>query len=145
MRRLVLLALVLAGLVFPAGLGLAVYIAAGSSLVAPVATARVPTGTIGRPSTPPSVTTVEEAAKGRSGRCDEVEHRSDPDCADDLTTTGSTAETAITVETSTDGTTTWDDRDSGRSRSGDSGSDRSGRSGSGSGSGSGRSGSDDDD
>ena len=42
------------------GLGLAVYLASGSSLAPPVATARVPTGTIGRPSLPPLATTMGE-------------------------------------------------------------------------------------
>jgi hypothetical protein len=59
MRRAGLLALVLAGLAFPAGLGLAVYVASGSSLVPPAVTSRVPTGEIARPSVPPVTSTLE--------------------------------------------------------------------------------------
>ncbi len=53
MRHAGLFALVLVGLAFPAGLGLAVYVASGSSLVPPAVTARVPAGEIARPSVPP--------------------------------------------------------------------------------------------
>ena len=55
-RRAGLLALVLVGLAFPAGLGLAVYIASGSSLVPPAVSSWVPTGEIARPSVPPVTT-----------------------------------------------------------------------------------------
>ena len=55
-RRAGLIALVLVGLAFPAGLGLAVYVASGSSLVPPAVTSRVPTGEIARPSSPPATT-----------------------------------------------------------------------------------------
>ena len=64
------------------GLGLAVYVASGSTFVSPAAATRVPTGTIGRPSTPPTVTTDEERTETyRRVRCDEAEHRDDPECA----------------------------------------------------------------
>jgi hypothetical protein len=56
MRRLALLTAAIVGLGFPAGLGLAVYLASGSSLAPPAATARVPTGTIAEPSTLPFTT-----------------------------------------------------------------------------------------
>ena len=145
MPRPRLLALLLVGLAFPAGLGLAVYVASGSTFVSPAATARVPTGTIGRPSTPPTVTTDEERTEAdRRGRCDEEEHRNDPECVGEATTTGgtTTGDTTTTGETTTErDTTTSDDRDSGSSGSGSSGSGGSGSDGSGSG----RSGSDGDD
>lgn len=69
MRRAALLAAAILGLGFPAGLGLAVYLASGSSL-APPATARVPAGEIARPSTlpPPTLpfgTTTDETATDR--------------------------------------------------------------------------------
>ena len=145
MPRPRLLALLLVGLAFPAGLGLAVYVASGSTFVSPAATARVPTGTIGRPSTPPVTTDEESTETDRRGRCDEEEHRDDLECVDEATTS---AETTTTGETMTIGeatterhTTTSDDRDSGSSGSGSSGSGGSGSDGSGSG----RSGSDGDD
>jgi hypothetical protein len=56
MRRVALLTAAIVGLGFPAGLGLAVYLASGSSLAPPAATARVPTGTIAEPSTLPATT-----------------------------------------------------------------------------------------
>jgi len=59
-RRAGLLALVLVGLAFPAGLGLAVYIASGSSLVPPAVSSRVPTGEIARPSVPPVTTSTDD-------------------------------------------------------------------------------------
>ena len=57
MRRLALLTAAIVGLGFPAGLGLAVYLASGSTLAPPAATARVPTGPVGQPSLPPLPTT----------------------------------------------------------------------------------------
>ncbi|MGI8479210.1 MAG: hypothetical protein ACR2M2_05045 [Gaiellaceae bacterium] len=60
MRRAGLLTLVLLGLAFPAGLGLAAYVASGSSLVPPAVSSRVPTGEIARPSTPPVTTSTLE-------------------------------------------------------------------------------------
>lgn len=139
-----LLALLLVGLAFPTGLGLAVYVASGSTFVSPAATARVPTGTIGRPSTPPLTTDEERTETDREGRCDEEEHRADPDCVSQATTnaeTTATAETTTTDETTTEReTTTSDDRDSGSSGAGSSGSGDTGRDSS-----SDRSGSDGDD
>jgi hypothetical protein len=97
MRRLALLTAVIVGLGFPAGLGLAVYMASGSTLAPPAATAQVPTGTIARPSTPRPGLDV-------SGNCDEAEHRLDPECVGATTTTDRTT----TDETTTDETTTTD-------------------------------------
>lgn len=101
MRRPVLLAAAVVGLAFPAGLGLAVYAASGSTLAPPAATARVPTGTIARPSTPPPGVDV-------SGNCDEAEHRFDPECTG---VPGSTADTT-TAETETETTETTTEPDS---------------------------------
>jgi len=94
-RRVGLIALVLVGLAFPAGLGLAVYVASGSSLVPPAVTARVPTGEIARPSTPPATT-----LDGQS-------------TVDETTT----EETTTTMEdTTTKETTTTGEDDSGQGR-----------------------------
>jgi hypothetical protein len=90
-RRAGLLALVLVGLAFPAGLGLAVYVASGSSLVPPAVTSRVPTGEIARPSVPPVTSTLE-------------------------TTDGTTTEETTTEETTLDQTTTDEDSGSGQGR-----------------------------
>jgi len=95
MRRTMFLVLVLVGLAFPAGLGLAVYVASGSSLVPPAVSSRVPTGEIARPSTPPVTTSTLE---------------------DEATTEETTTEDTSTEETTTDETTTDDDSDSGRGR-----------------------------
>jgi hypothetical protein len=105
MRRLRFLALALVGLALPAGLGLAVYTASGSALFTPAATAGVQTGTIGRPSTPPTGTATvgDDTDTDRRGRCDEAENRLDPECTGQTTTTG---------ETTTGRTTTSDDSDS---------------------------------
>lgn len=111
MRRLALLTAAIVGLGFPAGLGLAVYMASGSTLAPPAATARVPTGTIARPSTPPPPVDI-------SGNCDEAEHRLDPECVgvttttDETTTGGTTTDETTTDETTTDETTTETDSDS---------------------------------
>jgi len=95
MRRTMFLVLVLVGLAFPAGLGLAVYVASGSSLVPPAVSSRVPTGEIARPSAPPVTTSTLE---------------------DEATTEETTTEDTSTEETTTDETTTDDDSDSGRGR-----------------------------
>ncbi len=84
MRHAGLFALVLVGLAFPAGLGLAVYVASGSSLVPPAVTARVPAGEIARPSVPP----ITDTTTGET------------------TTEGTTTEETTTEETTTDETTT---------------------------------------
>lgn len=94
MRRAGLIVLVLIGLAFPAGLGLAVYVASGSSLVPPAVTARVPTGEIARPSTSPATTLDGEKTE-------------DETTAEDTTTT--------TEDTTTEETTTGED-DSGQGR-----------------------------
>jgi hypothetical protein len=57
MRRLALLTVAIVGLGFPAGLGLAVYMASGGTLAPPAATASVPTGPVAQPSLPPLATT----------------------------------------------------------------------------------------
>ena len=103
MRRAGLFALVLIGLAFPAGLGLAVYVASGSSLVPPAVSSRVPTGEIARPSTPPTTTSTLD---------------------DETTTEETTTEETSTEGTTTEETTTTDDdsgsgRGRGRGRSGD--------------------------
>lgn len=126
MRRLLLVTIALG--VFPAGLGLAVYAASGSSLGSPAASARVPTGTIGQPSKPPTATTTTLDARtesDRSARCDE-DHGSDDCRPKGETTTG---------ETTTERTTTSDSRSGSNSGSSNSGSSNSGSSNSGSNSG----------
>ncbi|MDQ3381088.1 MAG: hypothetical protein M3546_12350 [Actinomycetota bacterium] len=95
MRRAGLLALVLIGLAFPAGLGLAMYVASGSSLVPPALSSRVPTGEIARPSTPPTVTSA----------------LADDTSTDEVTTTDTTTEGDTAAATTTD-----DDSESGRGR-----------------------------
>jgi hypothetical protein len=99
MRRLALLTAAIVGLGFPAGLGLAVYLASGSTLAPPAATARVPTGTIARPTTPPVTTTT--TVDDMSGNCDEAEHRFDPECVGGTTTDGTTTDGTTTDETTT--------------------------------------------
>ena len=102
MRRAGLLALVLVGLAFPAGLGLAVYVASGSSLVPPAVSSRVPTGEIARPSVPPVTT----STSGDETTTEEFT------TTDTRTEEGTTAEDTTTAET----TTTDDDSESGRGR-----------------------------
>ena len=98
-RRAGLITLVLVGLAFPAGLGLAVYVASGSSLVPPAVTSRVPTGEIARPSTSPVTTSDRET----------------------------TGEETTTEDTTTQETTTTDeDDDSGQGRGRGRGRGRSG-------------------
>lgn len=105
MRRAGLLALVLVGLAFPAGLGLAVYVASGSSLEPPAVTSRVPTGEIARPSVPPVTSTLETT---------------------DESTTEETTEETTTEETTLDQTTTDEDSGSGQGRGRERGRGRSG-------------------
>jgi hypothetical protein len=114
MRRAAFLAAAIVGLGFPAGLGLAVYLASGSSLAPPAATARVPTGTIARPSTPPVTTT--STVDDVSGNCDEAEHRFDPECIGGTTTFETTTDETTTDETTTEGDTTTETDSSGRGR-----------------------------
>ena len=113
-RRAGVLALVLVGLAFPAGLGLAVYVASGSSLSPPAVTSRVPTGEIARPSVPPTTTTGDTTTDGTT--------------TDGTTTDATTTDETTTDETTTDETTTTDEdsgsnsgrgRGRGRGRSGD--------------------------
>lgn len=112
MRRIALLAAAIVGLGFPAGLGLAVYLASGSSLAPPAATARVPTGTIAQPIPLPSTT--NETTTGET--------------TTNETTTGGTTTEETTTEADTTTTETESDssgkgqgrgRGRGRGRSGD--------------------------
>jgi len=95
MRRLALLTAAIVGLGFPLGLGLAVYMASGSTLAPPAVTARVPTAPVGLPSLPPLTTT------------------------DETTTTGET-----TTDETTDTTTTETEEDSSGKGSGKDGKDK---------------------
>jgi hypothetical protein len=104
MRRSLLVPLALIGLAFPAGVGLAAYTASGSALDPPPATAQVPTGEIGRPSTPPSTTTLDDSTT--TGTTTEDTTTDETTTVDETTTEG---------ETTTDETTTTDD-ESGRGR-----------------------------
>ena len=121
MRTAILFAAAAIGLGFPAGLGLAVYMASGSSLAPPAASASVPTGTIAQPSTEPGT---ETTGVDVSGKCDELEHRNDPEC---LPGAGGTVDETTGQADTTQGTeTTETEEDSsgkGRGRGrGDSGS-----------------------
>ena len=100
MRRAGLFAVVLIGLAFPAGLGLAVYVASGSSLVPPAVSSRVPTGEIARPSTPPTTTSTLD----------------DETTTEETTTEETSTEGTTTETTTTETTTTDDDSESGRGR-----------------------------
>ena len=112
MRRALLFALVLVGLAFPAGLGLAVYVASGSSLVPPAVTARVPTVEIARPSSPPATTsTVEDGTTTEDGASTEDETTTDD------TTTG--ASTTLELTTTDEDSGSGRGRGRGRGRSGD--------------------------
>jgi hypothetical protein len=112
MRTAILFAAAAIGLGFPAGLGLAVYMASGSTLAPPAASARVPTGTIAQPSTQPSP---ETTGVDISGNCDEAEHRNDPEC---LPAGGPPTDETTTGETTTDETETteMDEDSSGKGR-----------------------------
>jgi hypothetical protein len=69
------LALVIIGLTLPLALVAATYLISSRSLNAPVATVRISTDRIARPKPSPS-----PSPDRRSGRCDEAEHRNDPEC-----------------------------------------------------------------
>jgi hypothetical protein len=117
MRSAILFAAAAIGLGFPTGLGLAVYLASGSSLAPPAASARVPTGTIAEPST---LTTGQDV----SGNCDEPEHRLDPEClpgatVDETTTGETTTDETETTETGDDSSGKGRGRGRGRGRGGD--------------------------
>lgn len=87
MSRLPLLVAAAVGLLFPLGLALAVYVASAASLDEP-AGVRVGTQPLGQVTATVGPTQTARATTGetttqdddRSGRCDEPEHRSDPDC-----------------------------------------------------------------
>jgi hypothetical protein len=105
MRRSLLIPVAAIGLAFPAGLGLAVYSASGSSLAPPAATARVPTGELARPSVPPSTTT---------GATTTVETTTDATTTDETTT----EDTTTVEETTTEDDDSGHGRGRGRGRSG---------------------------
>jgi hypothetical protein len=109
MRRLALLTAAIVGLGFPAGLGLAVYMASGSTLAPPAATAQVPTGTIARPSTPPHGVDV-------SGNCDEAECAGATTTTDETTTGETTTDAETTTETEADSSGPGRGRGQGRGR-----------------------------
>ena len=112
MRRAALLAAAVIGLGFPAGLGLAVYMASGSSLAPPPASARVPTGTIAEPSLPPLIDTTDTTT-------------TDGGTTTDDTTTDETTTETDTTTTETDTTDTDSSgKGRGRGRGGDSGRGR---------------------
>ena len=97
MRRLALLTAAIVGLGFPAGLGLAVYMASGSTLAPPAATARVPAGPVGQPSLPP-LTTTDETTTDRT-------------TTDETTTDETTTDSDTTTESDTPPETTDADGD----------------------------------
>jgi hypothetical protein len=106
MRRLALLTAAIVGLGFPAGLGLAVYLASGSTLAPPAATARVPTGPVARPSLPPLTTTDETTT--------------DETTTEETTTDETTTESdTTTTETEGDSSGKGKGRGRGRGRGGD--------------------------
>ena len=109
-RRAGLIALVLVGLAFPAGLGLAVYVASGSSLVPPAVTSRVPTGEIARPSAPPVTTSTSTL---------ESETTSEQTTTDETTTEDTTTEETTTTDEDDEDSGQGRGRGRGRGRSGD--------------------------
>jgi cytoskeletal protein RodZ len=110
MRRVALLAAAIVGLGFPGGLGLAVYLASGSSLAPPAATARVPTGTIARPSLPPVTTTSTDEGTTT------FETTTDETTTDETTTDETTTEADTTTETEADSSGRGRGRGKGRGR-----------------------------
>jgi hypothetical protein len=95
-KRGALILLSLAGLSFPLGLALAVYLTAGQTLASVPAAESI--ASVGKPSTEPRVTrnTSETATRDR---CKEREHRKDPEC------TGKTAPSTSSTGSSTPGST----------------------------------------
>lgn len=92
MRRATVLTIAVVGLLFPLGLAFAVYVASAGSLAEPTGVAALPAEPIAQPTvsvqrprgTTERVTTAATTVGERdvSGKCDEPEHRSDPDCTD---------------------------------------------------------------
>ena len=89
MRRTTVFVAAAVGLLFPLGLALAVYVASAASLDEPAGVrvgsqplGRVTVTTDVRTATAPTTTdaTTTDHDDDRSGKCDEPEHRSDPDC-----------------------------------------------------------------
>jgi hypothetical protein len=113
MRRLALLTAAIVGLGFPAGLGLAVYMASGSTLAPPAATASVPADSLGQPSPQTSLPPLTTTTDGTT---------TDGTTTDD-TTTGetTTTESDTTDTTETEGDSSGkgsgkDDKGKGRGR-----------------------------
>ncbi len=129
MRRTTFLIAAAIGLLLPLGLALAVYVASAASLDEP-AGVRVGSQPLGRvtvttdvrtataPTTTEEVTT--EHDDDRSGKCDEPEHRSDPDCV------GGAGATTDEDDSGRGRGRGDDDDDSGDSSGSGSGSDSSG-------------------
>ena len=121
MGRAILFAAAVIGLAFPLGLGLAVYMASGSTLSPTPASSRVPTGSIAEPSLPPLATNGTTTTEDLSGNCDEAEHRLDPECLPTDTLDGVTTHETTTDDDTT--TTETDDDSSGHGGPGPSGHD----------------------
>jgi hypothetical protein len=100
MRRLALLTAAIVGLGFPLGLGLAVYMASGSTLAPPAATASVPADPVGQPSNLPPLATTDDTTTG--------ETTTDGTTTDDRTTDETTTDDTTTDDTTTDTTETED-------------------------------------
>jgi len=89
-RRATIVTIAVVGLLFPLGLASAVYVASAGSLAEPTGVAAVPAQPIAQPTvtgqrprgTTERVTTAATVDGGDdvSGKCDEPENRSDPDC-----------------------------------------------------------------
>ena len=139
--RLFLVGLV--GLSLPVGLALAVYLTSAGALASSEPLARVPTGTLAQPSTPPPArtTTTDDGPRG-SDRCGEPEHRLDPECTR-TRTVGDDRDDAGPVDGTRGDDSGSSDSGRGRGRSGD--GDEADTSGSRRGRGRGRSGSGGDD
>lgn len=88
MRSFRVLALAVLALALPIGLVTAVYVTSANSLASPTSAARVPTGAIAEPSTPPRTEEEDDRGQRRRGsdRCAEPEHRGDPECRPPATT-----------------------------------------------------------
>jgi eukaryotic-like serine/threonine-protein kinase len=116
MRRSLLIPAAVIGLAFPAGLGLAVYSASGSSLAPSDATASVPTGELARPSVPPTTTTLGGTTTGTTTEGTTTDETT---TFEGTTTDETTTEDTTTVEeTTTDGDSSGRGRGRGRGRSG---------------------------
>lgn len=120
------------GLALPIGLALGVYAAAGRSLTA--ASVADPVTVTTRVIAEPSPTTTERAEReqdDRSGRCQEPEHRADPECVSGGATEDDRDSSGSGSDSSGPGSGSGDSSGSGSSGSSGSGSGSSGSSGSG--------------